>query len=124
LQRKSVAERDILYLALTRPALMWGVPVEGMIINATGCFIAGAYLQAPTIWRSPFMFWLGSVPIHYVLRWVTAKDFHWARTMLLWSMCCWWPTLYAYPTTPAESEDDASSAIVVEPIFQRRPGRG
>ena len=45
--------REMLYLALTRPALTWGVPFEALALNVMVTFAAGLELSAPTILRSP-----------------------------------------------------------------------
>lgn len=74
---------DVLFLALTRPALVWGVPLEALMLNVFVCFAAGVELQAPTWWRSPFMFWLMGIPIHFALRVLTGWDYHWARGLRL-----------------------------------------
>ena len=58
------ARSEILFVSLTRPALTWGVPFEGLAANVMVMFAAGLELSAPTIWRSPFMFWAMAVPIH------------------------------------------------------------
>ena len=39
--------REILYLALTRPALTWGVPFEALALNVMVTFAAGLELSAP-----------------------------------------------------------------------------
>lgn len=119
------ATRDILYLALTGPALCWGVPVEGFALNLLARFVAGAYLQAPTIWRSPFMFWAVALPIHYLMRHFTARDFHCARTLRLWFLSAAHPTLYSLPIRQARDARDIATAIVCPPdttriSFQRR----
>ncbi len=41
-------QRDILFLALTRPVLKWGVPVEALMINIVGTGLAGIEFQSPT----------------------------------------------------------------------------
>ena len=40
-----VVRRSTLFLALTRPALSWGVPVEAFWGNVLGTFYLGAFLQ-------------------------------------------------------------------------------
>jgi len=47
----------MLYLALTRLALTWGVPFEVLALNVMVTFAAGLELSVPTIWRSPGLFW-------------------------------------------------------------------
>ena len=63
-----MAGREMLYLALTRPALTWGVPFEALALNVMVTFAAGLELSAPTIWRSPVLFWAAAIPIHIGLR--------------------------------------------------------
>lgn len=75
---------EVLFLALTRPALIWGVPIEAFALNAAGTLLSGMILSAPTLWRSPFMFWLAGVPIHFLLQRITSWDFHGFRTIRLW----------------------------------------
>jgi type IV secretory pathway VirB3-like protein len=81
-----VDRQEILFLALTRPALIQGVPVEAFAINAGVTFLSGMVLSAPTIWRSPIMFWLACVPIHFILQRITSWDYHGFRTIRLWLM--------------------------------------
>lgn len=75
--------KDTLFLALTRPALKWGVPIEALALNLGLTFVAGYELQAPTWWRSPIMFWLMGIPIHFGLRLLTGWDYHWFRSLKL-----------------------------------------
>lgn len=77
---------EILYLALTRPTLVWGVPFEGLGLNLFLTFFSGLEFQAPTIWRSPFIFWLAAIPIHLAMRRLTSWDYHWIRTIRLWGL--------------------------------------
>ena len=86
-------QREILFLALTRPALTWGVPFEALAANIMLSFFAGAELSAPTIWRSPMMFWAMSIPIHLALRQLTAWDYHWCRAIRLWALTLGRPSL-------------------------------
>lgn len=74
---------DVLFLALTRPALMWGVPLEGLLLNAATVFFLGVTLKAPTVWRSPVMFWALAIPVHMAMRELTSWDYHWSRTLIL-----------------------------------------
>ena len=76
--------KEVCYLALTRPALIQGVPVEGFAGNILVTFMSGMILSAPTVWRSPCMFWLASIPIHFVLQRITSWDYHGFRTIKLW----------------------------------------
>src|ERR1700759_2176997 len=78
-----VVRRSTLFLALPRPALSCGVPVEAIWGNVLGTFDHGAFLQAPTWWPQPIRFWLLGIPFHIILRELTALDYHWARTIRL-----------------------------------------
>lgn len=104
-------ERDILYLALTRPALWFGVPIEALAINVVGCFLLGAELSGPTVWRSPVMFWAASVPVHFALRRLTGWNYHWAREFRLWLMTFWRSSLYSLPIGPARCAREISTSV-------------
>ncbi len=41
---------ETLWLAPTRPAMKWGVPVEGFYINLYVTFFAGMWLGSPFYW--------------------------------------------------------------------------
>ena len=75
---------EICYLALTRPALLWGVPLEAVAINAIVTLLAGMILSAPVWYRSPFEFWAAGYPIHLILQRITSWDYHGFRTIRLW----------------------------------------
>lgn len=77
---------DILFLALTRPALTLGVPLEGLIVNSAACLIGGMFLSSHDWRNSPFMYWLAFIPIHMAMRRLTAWDYHFFRTIRLWFM--------------------------------------
>jgi len=105
-----VLPRETLFLALTRPALKWGVPVEAFYLNAVGTFFVGYALSAPTIWRCPLLFWALGIPIHLGLREVTGLDYHWCRQLMLWFYTFVYPELDALPTrTETEWSEVASS---------------
>ena len=107
-----MAGREILYLALTRPALTWGVPFEALALNVMVTFAAGLELSAPTVWRSPVLFWAATVPIHLGLRRLTSWDCHWFRTLRLWGLAAVaGHTLESVPTEkPLSGREVASSA--------------
>lgn len=71
---------------MTRPSLIWGVPLEALCLNVMATFFVGLQFQGATVWRSPFMFWAMGVPVHFVLRQLTSWDYHWTRTVRLWAM--------------------------------------
>jgi type IV secretory pathway VirB3-like protein len=108
-----MAGREMLYLALTRPALTWGVPFEALALNITVTFIAGLELSAPTIWRSPIMFWAAAAPLHMALRRLTSWDYHWFRTLRLWGLtvCTGCRTLESLPTQPARTGRGIASTV-------------
>jgi type IV secretory pathway VirB3-like protein len=85
-----MAGHEMLYLALTRPALTWGVPFEVLALNVMVTFAAGLELSVPTIWRSPGLFWAAAIPIHLGLRRLTSWDYHWFRTVRLWTVAAPW----------------------------------
>ena len=110
-----MADRDrseVLFLALCRPALTWGVPFEALALNVMVTFAAGLELSAPTIWRSPIMFWAAAVPIHMVLQRLTSWDYHWFRTVRLWvlTVCTGGTTLESLPTQRARSGREVASS--------------
>jgi len=45
----------MLYLALTRPALTWGVPFEVLVLNAMVTFAAGLELSVPRRASAPHL---------------------------------------------------------------------
>jgi type IV secretion system protein VirB3 len=78
---------SVLFLALTRPAMIWGVPVEAFYANTFVTFMVGMCIAGfgeRSLWRSPFMFWLAGIPIHLMIRRLISWDYHGFRTILLW----------------------------------------
>lgn len=69
---------DTLYVAMTRPALRWGVPLEGVIIN-----VAFTVMVTCVFIGRPPGFAIGFV-IHFVLREMTRRDPHFFRRWYLW----------------------------------------
>ena len=107
-----MADREILYLALTRPALTWGVPFEALALNIMVTFVAGLELSAPTVWRSPVVFWAAAIPIHFGLRRLTSWDYHWFRTVRLWALtgCSRRSSLESLPTQPPRAGREVASS--------------
>ncbi len=103
--------QDPLFLALTRPALTWGVPFEALMLNVLICFSAGVFLQAPTFWRSPFMFWAAFVPIHLALRELTGWDYHWFRAIKLEALTVSSTSFEALPITPPRHPREVPSSV-------------
>lgn len=77
-------ERHILLLVLTRPSLAFGVPIEALVLNVTVTVFGGMLLSAPVWYRCPLLFWAAGIPIHMILRRVTAWDYHGFRIIRLW----------------------------------------
>ena len=104
---------EMLFVAMTRPALVWGVPFEGLAANVLLTFAAGLELSGPTIWRSPFMFWLAGLPIHYAMQRLTSFDYHWFRTVRLWAQTTGTgrTTLESLPTQRPRSIKDIASSV-------------
>lgn len=102
---------DTCLLALTRPALVHGVPIEAMAINVICTFAAGGLLSGHTLWRSPFMFWVMGPLIHLALRRLTAWDWFWFSSLKLWVKTAARPRLESLPTQPAKSWKDVSSSV-------------
>src|ERR1700733_14470173 len=103
---------DVLLLAITRPALVAGVPLEAMATNLFVTFFAGMELQAPVLWRSPFILWaLIGIPTHMILKRLTAWDFNWCRTLRLWGLTFAWLSLEAMPTRRPVSGREIPSSV-------------
>lgn len=69
--------RETLFLACTRPAMKWGVPMEGFFLNAYGVLLLGMILGSP-------LWWALMVPVHYVLKWYSNKNPNFFREMRIW----------------------------------------
>lgn len=54
-------ERDILFLACTRPAMKWGVPMEGWYANLFGTVFFAMFMGSP-VW------WLVGPLVHFPMR--------------------------------------------------------
>lgn len=79
-------KKEVCFLALTRPALTFGVPLEGLVLNFGVCFSSGMVLSGHSWRNSPFMYWLIAIPVHMAMRRLTSWDFHAFRTLFLWVM--------------------------------------
>jgi type IV secretion system protein VirB3 len=75
-----MAERsiDTLYVAMTRPAMRWGVPLEGLVVN-----IVFTLLVTCVFIGRPPGFAIGFV-IHFIMREWTRHDPHFFRRWRLW----------------------------------------
>jgi type IV secretion system protein VirB3 len=79
---------DALYIAMTRPAMRWGVPLEGVAVNVAFTGIVTCIL----IHRPPG-FLLGLL-IHFVLRELTRYDPH-----FFWRWRLWYETKFRSQTS-------------------------
>lgn len=70
-------ETDILFLALTRPAMKFGVPFEALLINALMTINIGIILGSP-------LYWALGIVIHFPMRVIASKDHNFFRVYRLW----------------------------------------
>lgn len=70
-------EAETLWLAPTRPAMRWGVPIEGFLINVMGSFIFGMAMGSP-------LYWAVFVVFHLPLRALAAWDPNVFRVLKVW----------------------------------------
>lgn len=73
------ALEDTLFLALTRPSMMFGVPSVGCMLNVTGSVIVSAWLGMGS-WH--ILAWMICLmpSVHFLMRWAAARDHNWFRT--------------------------------------------
>lgn len=55
--------QDTLFLAATRPAMRWGVPMEGFYLNVFGTWLFGMVLGSPFIWLTFFLWHMPMVAL-------------------------------------------------------------
>lgn len=105
--------REILFLALTRPALLWGCPIEAVIVNVGVTLLAGMILSAPVWYRAPFFYWAMCVPVHLIIQRVISWDYHGFRTLRLWleTTGIGRTTLAGLPTHPARSSKEVPTSV-------------
>ncbi len=103
-------QRETLFVALTRPALTYGVPFEGFILNIVVVYMAGLEFGGPG-WRCFFFFWLAGIPIHYLMRELTGWDPMWAHTIRISIMTAHIRVLEALPWWPAQSASEIESSV-------------
>lgn len=105
-------DREVCFLALTRPAMTAGVPTLGLMINLGGCFFGGmvlSQLSDHSLFNSPFVYWLLALPIHAAMRRAASWDFHCFRTLMLWVLTTK-PVLHVIATRRVRSGKGASSS--------------
>lgn len=69
---------DVLFLAITRPTMKWGVPWKGWLANFFGSMFASMLIA-----HNPFFFMLAFPIIHLVMRGKTSRDHNFFREMSL-----------------------------------------
>lgn len=79
---RRMALQDTLFLALTRPAMMFGVPAVGLMINLCGSLILSSWVGMGT-WHIMVYFLVLAPSIHMVMRFAVAKDHNIFRTKIL-----------------------------------------
>lgn len=72
-------EKDTLFLALTRPPMLMGVPFEGFLVNFVASFFVGLWLGNP-------FYWLIGVLIHFPMRVIASADHNFFRVWRLWTV--------------------------------------
>ncbi|RAI56051.1 VirB3 family type IV secretion system protein [Roseicella frigidaeris] len=71
------ASRDTLFLAATRPAMRWGVPMEGYYLNLFGTWLLGMVLGSPLWWATFFVWHLPMVAL-------TNRNPHFFHELRMW----------------------------------------
>ena len=69
--------KHTLFLAATRPAMKWGVPVEGWTINLFGTFLFGMVMGSPLYWLLFFVF-------HLPMRAISDRNPNFFREIRMW----------------------------------------
>src|SRR6202034_3081397 len=77
------ALEDIVFLALQRPAMMLGVPAEGLMINLVGSIITGAWIGVGS-WRELLYMGILIPVVHLIMKIGAARDHNWFSTIGLW----------------------------------------
>lgn len=99
--------RDTLYLACTRPAMKWGVPIEGWTLNVALMWIVGMALGSP-------LYWAAFLPIHGGMRMLANKNPGFFRELRLWletKGSNLSGTLNTLPARRARKVEELSSAV-------------
>lgn len=106
-------EKDMLFLALTRPPMTFGVPFEGFIANIVLSFFFGLWLGNPLLW-------LICVAIHFPMRAIASVDHNFFRVGRLWMQTkgqslrsdAWGGSMLSpMPSQPSRSHDGISSSV-------------
>lgn len=83
MEARRAALEDTLFLALTRPAMMLGVPSVGLMLNVTGSIIVSSWLGMGS-WHILAWMIVLMPTVHFLMKWAVAKDHNLFRTKLLW----------------------------------------
>jgi type IV secretion system protein VirB3 len=73
----SGVRREELFLACTRPAMRWGVPMEGLYINLSAGTVFGMIMGSP-------VYWLVMIPVHYAMKFQSNKNPNFFREVRIW----------------------------------------
>jgi len=76
------AIEDTLYVACCRPAMMLGVPAEGLMLNLCGSVIASAWAGMHS-WHMLAYMAASVLSVHMVMRFASARDHNWFRVFQL-----------------------------------------
>ena len=73
-------ESDTLFIALTRPAMMWGVPFEAFFVNA-------GLTAALVMWggRGNVIYYAAAPVLHFILRLLASRDHNFFRIWTVWA---------------------------------------
>lgn len=69
--------QETLWLAPTRPAMKWGIPIEGYRINLFGTFFIGMWMGSPFYWLIGVF---NLIPLRALARW----DPNFFRILAVW----------------------------------------
>jgi type IV secretory pathway VirB3-like protein len=106
-------DKEILFVALTRPPLKFGVPFEAFVANFVLSFFIGLWLGNP-------FYWLICIAIHFPMRVIASYDPNFFRLARLWLMTKgssvgadrWGGSMLApIPDRPARSAKDRASCV-------------
>jgi type IV secretory pathway VirB3-like protein len=81
------ALENVLFLALQRPAMKWGVPIVGLMVNLVVSFLSAAWIADLVFGRLWYMFpWFAcsAGAVHLLLRHASNRDHNMLRTKKLW----------------------------------------
>jgi type IV secretion system protein VirB3 len=82
IEMRRAALEDTLFLALTRPAMMLGVPSVGLMLNVCGSIVVSSWLGMGS-WH--ILAWMVALmpTVHFLMKWAVAKDHNLFRTKIL-----------------------------------------